>query len=57
VWKILKNARLDPALRQSGPTWRQILSDTYRDRLSSCHPCACTARHPLAGSPPIELVP
>ena len=27
VWKILKNAGLDPAPRQSGPTWRQFLSE------------------------------
>ena len=26
VWKILKNAGLDPAPRRSGPTWRQFLS-------------------------------
>jgi putative transposase len=26
VWKILRNAGLDPAPRQSGPTWRQFLS-------------------------------
>ena len=26
VWKILKEARLDPAPRRSGPTWRQFLS-------------------------------
>jgi len=26
VWKILKDAGLDPALRRSGPTWRQFLS-------------------------------
>jgi hypothetical protein len=26
VWKILKSAGLDPAPRQSGPTWRQFLS-------------------------------
>ena len=27
VWNILKKARLDPAPRRSGPTWRQFLSD------------------------------
>ena len=26
VWKILKNAGLDPAPRRAGPTWRQFLS-------------------------------
>ena len=26
VWKILKNAGLEPAPRRSGPTWRQFLS-------------------------------
>ena len=26
VWKILKDAGLDPAPRRSGPTWRQFLS-------------------------------
>jgi len=26
VWKILKNAGLDPAPRRSGPTWRQFLT-------------------------------
>ena len=26
VWKILKEAELDPAPRRSGPTWRQFLS-------------------------------
>ena len=26
VWKIMKDARLDPAPRRSGPTWRQFLS-------------------------------
>ena len=26
VWKILKNAGLDPAPRRSGPTWRQFLA-------------------------------
>ena len=26
VWKIMKNAGLDPAPRRSGPTWRQFLS-------------------------------
>src|SRR4029079_3046417 len=26
VWKILKEAGLDPAPRRSGPTWRQFLS-------------------------------
>jgi putative transposase len=26
VWRILKSARLDPAPRRSGPTWRQFLS-------------------------------
>jgi putative transposase len=26
VWKILKNAGLDPAPRRTGPTWRQFLS-------------------------------
>ena len=26
VWNILKKARLDPAPRRSGPTWRQFLS-------------------------------
>ena len=26
VWKILKEAGLDPAPRRAGPTWRQFLS-------------------------------
>jgi Homeodomain-like domain len=26
VWKVVKNAGLDPAPRRSGPTWRQFLS-------------------------------
>ena len=26
VWKILKDARLDPAPRRAGPTWRPFLS-------------------------------
>jgi hypothetical protein len=26
VWRILKDAGLDPAPRRSGPTWRQFLS-------------------------------
>jgi hypothetical protein len=26
VWKILKDAGLDPAPRRSGPTWRQFLA-------------------------------
>jgi putative transposase len=26
VWKIMKDAELDPAPRRSGPTWRQFLS-------------------------------
>ena len=26
VWKILKDAGLDPAPRRAGPTWRQFLS-------------------------------
>jgi putative transposase len=30
VWKILKDAGLDPAPRRSGPTWRQFLSAQAR---------------------------
>ena len=30
VWTILKSARIDPAPRRSGPTWRQFLSAQAR---------------------------
>jgi putative transposase len=34
VWKILKDAGLDPAPRRSGPTWRQFLSAQARGILA-----------------------
>jgi hypothetical protein len=34
VWKILKDAGLDPAPRRAGPTWRQFLSAQARTALA-----------------------
>jgi putative transposase len=47
VWKILKNAGLDPAPRRCGPTWRQFLSTQAHAILAidfaHVTPCSCAA--------------
>lgn len=50
VWQILHYAGIDPALRRTGPTWKQFLTaqarGLLRSTLSMWAPCCCGTSMP-----------